>query len=741
MAIYQPTNITPDLISGIANGVVFIVLGQQVTISWNVNGNSPMVAYQIDFYKNDAASTPGNSTGKVVLDTPFSPVSADGTVNRFSCQVPNTYFGTAQSSETGHTGKFKITQWWGATDDQSVVQRSLSVFQINRPSGIEIVSGPDGFGGNYTFTGAWTAPNPDYAGTSLLWARWQAWTFLDGEFVTVQDTGKVWGATSFVWEPDQFAPGDYYVQLSGESSQGEELLSDIVEFTSMEGDTAEMEGAVTAVCDKSVGAVKVTVRSGDYIPGYITGVEADLSPEVIDALIEGLNNMAWADQQGAEHVAALEAALDAAAVEGISTDFEPYYNGDGWLELPQENAAVWNFPANLTEAPWSFVWHGNFANAPTGGGNLFTILQTDGTEVALQFDGSDLVFLPTGQKFVNTQFHPEDEYLFVLTMGSTEQTKGQFYATIWEIYEGQAQMDETLTLTGYTQAPISSVTLNGGTTTDWATAVYGNANAQVLLTAQDMDFHREYDNPSVAFPGAGGLAPVSYFGSQTDGTVYRRTNGGPLEFFANFGWTDSSPELVYYDYGATNGNCYVYQVINQYAADTQAVINQSDAVSPCFWEWDLIETATEQNRANGDYMALNVFRFALNVASGSDGNGAAPGVYPTFTQYPVVMPDTQNRHSGTLAGLIGWLKAPGEYEDTNDLRDALRKLSGTKNTLFLRSRRGDFWKVAVSGEIQTSVNDNSLKQEITASVPWVEIGPVDGSVAKFGEIQGEGEGA
>lgn len=741
MAIYQPTNITPDLISGIANGIVWVAVGENVTVSWNVNGTSPLVAYQIDFYTNDAASTPGQSTGKVTLATPFSPVAADGTVSRFSCLVPYSYFGQSQSSDSGHTGKFKITQWWGSSDSQKVVQRSLSVYQINRPSSLAIVAGPVGFGGKYTFTGAWTAPSLDYVDTSLLWTRWQAWTISDGELVTVQDTGKVWGATSFVWEPYQFAPGSYYVQLSGESSQGEELLSDIVEFTALEGDSASMAGAVTASCDRSVGAVKVTVKGGDYLPGYVTGVEADLIPEVIDALIDGLNNMAWVDQQGAQRVANLQTALDEAAVDGTSTDFSPYFNSDGWLELPQENTAVWPFPAGMTEAPWSFVWHGNFANAPAGGGNLFTITQTDGTEVALHFDGSDLVFLPTEQIFSDTQFHTEDEYLFILTMGSTEQTKDQFYATIWEIYQGQAIRNETLTLTGYTQAPVASVTLNGGTTTDWATVVYGDANAQVLLTAQDMDFHREYDNPSVAFPGADGLAPVSYFGSQTDGTIYRSTNGGPLEFFANFGWSDSSTELVYYDFGASNGNSYVYQVFNQYAEDTQAVINQSEAVTPCFWEWDLIETAADQNRANGDYMALNVFRFSMNVVSGADGNGAAPGVYASFTQYPIVMPDTQNRHSGTLTGLIGWLKGPGEYEDTNDVREALRKLSGTRDVLFIRSRRGDLWKIAVSGEISTSVNDNSLKQEITASVPWVEIGPVDGSIVKFGEIQGEGEDA
>lgn len=733
MAIYQPTNITPDLISGIANGIVWVAVGENVTVSWNVNGTSPLVAYQIDFYTNDAASTPGQSTGKVTLATPFSPVAADGTVSRFSCLVPYSYFGLSQSSASGHTGKFKITQWWGSSDSQKVVQRSLSVYQINRPSSLAIVAGPVGYGGNFTFTGAWTAPNPDYTDTSLLWTRWQAWTIVDYELVTVQDTGKVWGAVSLEWTPYQFAPGDYYVQLYGESSQGEQLYSNVVSFSSMADGTISMSGAISASCDKSMGAVKITLEGEGSIPGYIDGVEADLSNEAIDALMDGLNNMAWTDRNGAAHVAALQAALDEAAVDGTTTDFEPYFEGS-LLVLPQGKTAVWEFPAGLTDAPWSFVWYGNAAGISTTGQNLFTIRQTDGTETSLFFDGVHFVFQPTGQQ-IDVAFNRGDNYLFVLTMGNTAETKTQFTVTLIDFYDGGKQGDD-LVLSGYTQAPIASIRLEGGTATENAWVVYGNENSQVLQTALDGNKDREYDNPHVLIP-QGGVASISYFGSMTGGSIYRSENGGTFEFFAELAYSETG-KYAYYDFGAKNGNSYVYQIINQYGENTQAVAIQTEAVTPCFWEWDLIETAADQYRGNGDYMAINVFRFALNVVSGSDGNGAAPGVYASFTQYPIVMPDTQNRHSGTLTGLIGWLKGPGEYEDSNDAREALRKLSGTRNTLFLRSRRGDLWKIAVSGEISTSVNDNSLKQEITASIPWVEIGPVDGSIGLFWEGPGEG---
>ena len=131
-----------------------------------------------------------------------------------------------------------------------------------------------------------------------------------------------------------------------------------------------------------------------------------------------------------------------------------------------------------------------------------------------------------------------------------------------------------------------------------------------------------------------------------------------------------------------------------------------------------------------EYSAVNVFRFGLNLSSGSNGNGNNPNVLSNFTPYPTVQKDTQNRQSGTLTALIGSITAPGEYTDSNAIRDKIRALSVTQNTLFLRNRRGDFMKIATAGEIITETADNTHLHQINATIPWVEIGPVKGSVVK-----------
>lgn len=43
--LYQPTNISPSMAGALGNGV--IDANNSLTVSWQVNGNSPMTAFQI----------------------------------------------------------------------------------------------------------------------------------------------------------------------------------------------------------------------------------------------------------------------------------------------------------------------------------------------------------------------------------------------------------------------------------------------------------------------------------------------------------------------------------------------------------------------------------------------------------------------------------------------------------------------------------------------------------------------
>ena len=113
------------------------------------------------------------------------------------------------------------------------------------------------------------------------------------------------------------------------------------------------------------------------------------------------------------------------------------------------------------------------------------------------------------------------------------------------------------------------------------------------------------------------------------------------------------------------------------------------------------------------------------MTSGAVGNNSAPNILQNFTRYPLVQRSPWNYKSGTLTGLIGAASGGVYKNDTGSLRDAIYALSTTENTLFLKNRKGDLWKIAISGEISMETGDNTAAQPQTATIPWVEIGSAD----------------
>lgn len=670
MAIFQPTNITPDMISGAGNGTVLVVpASSDVNVSWSVNGSSPLVAYQIDFFTNDTASTPGQSTGKVTLATPFSPVAADGTQTRFSCGVPYSYFAASAVLPGTYTGKFRITQWWGATDAESVVQRSLSVYRINGKSSVSVsvsVNADGTFDADATFA----PPLSDHWSTTLLWSRWRVVSYLAGGTEIVSyDTGRVWGATDYAWSPGALSPGTYFVEFTAESSQGEQF-NEPEAITVLE-DAIIQEDFFEVSCNPASGGVEIDVSQN--------------APTTSIPKIEGLYSITW------------------------------------------------DMPAALRGNAWSFVWEGRIS--VSGAAATVRIAQTDGTEFHISANYNGIKLYPGNFTLSSEAPSTSDFYIFAVTMGTTSETRNKFYYYLCKDTGSWYSVLASGEFTGYTQADIASVTVyTGANTIRWG-VYYGGLNDDLVtyLTDGTGDPWNEGTWTTYYASSYGDKSATTNLTTDMETTLYRLDSVGNIQKISNIVYGETGA-LYITDYGAANGETYRYFAVStggeSDTADITPVVLYSKYATPCFWEWTLIE-AEKTNYStwpNGGYGVVNVFRFRGNVASGGIGNGAAPSVHSTFTRYPAVLRDTQNRKSGTLSGLIGWVSGPGKWSDSNSVRDAIYHLSATKNAIFLRNRRGDFLKVAISGEITMTMNDSTLEQEITASVPWVEIGPVDGSV-------------
>lgn len=126
MPIFEPTQIVP---STFTNSQA-VAVASQVSVSWQINGNSALTAFQIDFYNNNAESTFIFSTDKISsgYGLPFNGTSRFGKQVYFTYAPENTTWAQLSSNQLtdGNDYKYKITQWFEASVDVASVATTRS---------------------------------------------------------------------------------------------------------------------------------------------------------------------------------------------------------------------------------------------------------------------------------------------------------------------------------------------------------------------------------------------------------------------------------------------------------------------------------------------------------------------------------------------------------------------------------------------------------------------------------------
>lgn len=115
MALYQPTNIIP---SHYTKGVVDV--NDLMEISWQVNGNSALSAFQIDFYLNNFQSTLIKSTRKLTENIPaegFYGIDRFGRPKFFTWNSNLSWKRFSNDFTNGREYKYKITQWYKGNNE------------------------------------------------------------------------------------------------------------------------------------------------------------------------------------------------------------------------------------------------------------------------------------------------------------------------------------------------------------------------------------------------------------------------------------------------------------------------------------------------------------------------------------------------------------------------------------------------------------------------------------------------
>ena len=675
MALFQPTNVTPSNF----NGTGTIDATENLDISWQVNGNSPMVAYQLVIMQNDTASTEKYDSGKITLSAPFYGVNSKGEAQFFSTEITAAQMeqaGIANGYEGGY--KLRITQWWGSTDAQSISQTSASYFITRSKPTVTLTPVNPTFDEiRYTFTASYSQTEGD----AMEWFRWQIEKD-NGSWDEVFDSGRTFGATELQLTYEGFMPtSKYRVKCSVQTANGVEADTGWVEFRTWFnlGTTSEGNAKMLTCpqCDRDavlVGVPKNMFVLGKHTGTYTTGKQSD----------------------------------------GFGERY--YITGGEGFHLQWDGG----IRTTLNIQPGAYLLFYGVAGAPEENPQYPIIEFSSRSYSAGVFaDSRGIYFKKGGKELFRTATNAYAGGKLAISIENTEIVLGYF--------ENNQKVMEWGNLAAWQEEPIQSISFYGQNTIYFIYATSGIAypTVQEVTGANYAGIYPPYTENTVFnyIPtGTFYTGGLNYEGTYQFQLYRRRPTEAVQTHIANFpiGFTQI------YDYSAASQTQYLYSCYPIFKDTYKNYIigswRISNPVTPVFWNYTVI---TAHQDKGGFYHAISEYRFALDVGSGSTQNNNTPNLLQNFTKYPTRQGVSTNYRGGTLTAFIGKV-ANNAYVDNADLMKELYALSTSKLTKFLKTRKGDFMMIETAAPISMQIGDRYAAQPAKIALPWVEVGSTEG---------------
>lgn len=653
MALFLPSNITPSTLGPLGNGTVDAQA--DLTVSWQVNGQSAMTKYQIDILGMDTGNRVLLSSGTTAEGCPFYGKDEKGNIQFFSYTFAKELL-LAMGIINGGTYKLNITSWWSETD--SIAQWSPVVFFCKDAPELTINEFPEIIREK---TYRWTASYHQAQGDTVMWVRWML--AQDGNFDTpVYDSGEIVTAQLALDYNGLFDGTAYAVRCMVETESGVKADTGWKEFT-VQYNTTAYDGLASAAVDKKNSAVLVRWPAAVEIQGKASG---------------------------------------------------PYTIQEGTLQLPQGSGVLWDSmdgaAGGLGLTPtWAVTWRGNVSG---GNWSPVQVAGKNGRKQSITFSLTIPEEARAYAAYEGAQFtisHAVYGTDVSETKGSVtyRDSDGTERTYVWGTYTPPSSPPRYLNVT-----LVDSVSLVGAQTCRYLWVTNG------IPDSFDQPQFGENTYLLANFRSGLGAGTIETSVAVESWEIYRRDT--ETEEYRKVASVPAE-ELRFWDCSAVSQATYIYYVfgVGENVFATSPML--SNEVKVCLWDWTILSCTAEEN----GYAVEEIFRFGLNVSSGGVENNNEPSILKNFTRYPTVQLAPQNYRSGTLSAYIGKVNAAYDYEDSRKVRDAIYALSTTKNTLFLKNRKGDLMRVRIAGPITMTTKDDTREQAQVASVPWVEVGGAD----------------
>lgn len=670
----QPTNVIPSMLSGVGDGVIDAT--QPLTVSWNVSGDTPMVAYRIVIQQNDTASTQKYTTGKVTLASPFYGHDKNGVQQTFSANAITAAQLSSAGIVNGYANGYKIliTQWWGSTDASSITQTSPSLFITRATPSLSIGS----IANPYTermisVTGTFFQAQGD--AISLV-----RWIFADADHLDdpIIDTGEIDTSILQFDYDGLLTDTTYAIRLIVQTSSGVTVDTGYKQFYVSYAVSSDI-GVVKACKPVGQPYVELTWSSRSTIEATTHG-----SVSVVDGVLQigsGGSLMyddlpfnapwsfAWRGQigyQASANVLMFGNETDSFVLEVSSTGVNFSKNGN---LIFNESLTIWDVDTIVVVVTPDhyYVKQVTFGGGTIPATDLYpstTLYPSDVTQVVNNYDG-DISYTQSSIEMVYMQGQQQCEYLWIengtFSDLSVEQMIGSVYFE--PVYDSSTYL----------------------------LATFANNNTNAVITG-----------------GSGNMLGTSIYRKAESENILRHV----VDIEEGY--------AIARDYGTKSNMGYQYYIF-ELGETTYTSTYGSASITPRFGQWCLMECI--YNEDDGAYHVQAEYPFACNVNHGSISNNNSPNKLLNFTKYATRQGVTTNYKSGTLSALIGTVdQLSSSYTDSWELAEEIIALSTNNNPKFLRDMKGAIWQVETDAAITTSIDGNSQFLPIKISIPWMEVG-------------------
>lgn len=777
MAIFQPTNIIP---SSYTKGTVDV--NDTMEIAWQVNGNSAMTAFQIDFYLNDYDSTPVYSTGRLTDNIPTGGFYGTDRFGKPQFFTWNSRVSWEDKDFTnGNEYKYKITQFYQeSNNEKSLQQTSFSVFKTRTAPTLVIYQTDSQFQNGkplqsilQTSIGYFQAQYIQAQGDPIRWVRWQVATANNGTVGDIlQDTGDIYTPTLDFEFNGFFNEQQYSIRCFGESESGQQCDTGQVYFKIQLTDQGEYFGAFDAQYICAENAIQLEWTSEALPPSMVQGT---YKLNESDVFVSSASSIMW--ESGIEPfespwTAAFSYSLTNTDIFKISALREtvtiPYTVAGAinsveftnqsnvkdisyFLTSDRKTCYVTLVPFNNPGPALPAFAQINIQSKPIGQLSDITTSSRFALSISFQTEGDRYICKVFDFGITQTTTYIFDlpwtiSYLTVLAFSKSP----TFPNGVVAYGDGELIEPDRIGSSSKSHNTITNIKISGGESggTFNSVTIYKEVLNLNLLSSLYANPTQPIYKPSWN-SSLYSLYMTANFNNSLDAgqgssfRIYRQEVG---KNFLQPIYYDTTNSAKLKDYGIKSRKVYSYWLFkydsnNAFLKGVQCKVKNKPsvtAISTSFTNYSLM--VCDYDETNDEYHVRRQYLFALNLSVGSVGNNNSPTLNTNFTRYPTRMPSTQNYVSGTLQGLIGaiytvpalieqignykWTAKPStmDYFDSVDLEKELYDLSTAPYQLFLRDMKGRLRMIATNSAITMTTNIKQKQQSISISFPWVEIG-------------------